>query len=328
MPNGAYQRFSTESVPQAAKLARWNDFGSETISDMTVDPADRSAFQAQLTRVDLGGLGFMWMETTPASARGSNTSVGSWAVPDQDAMLVIIMETGHSVFAQDGWKAEMQPGDMLVRDLTLPWFHGSRDPMGIVMVKLPYTTICSRIGDPFRICGTPLSAALAPVALATKVIRSIGEALVCDPEGDWGGAVSDVILDAVLLACRSAPHEESPSWAADCSSRQAIRRKAQIYIRAHLHDPDLSVTGIANQIGVGVRNLQRAFLESGATPRQYILHQRLDRAAHLLQGGVNVCGPAITEIAYTAGFSDLSYFSRAFARRFGSSPRAFRRERL
>jgi AraC-like DNA-binding protein len=29
----------------------------------------------------------------------------------------------------------------------------------------------------------------------------------------------------------------------------------------------------------------------------------------------------VTEIAYATGFSDLSYFSRAFRRRFGMTPR-------
>ena len=33
---------------------------------------------------------------------------------------------------------------------------------------------------------------------------------------------------------------------------------------------------------------------------------------------------SITDIAFSVGFNDLSYFSRAFAERFGMSPRSFR----
>jgi AraC-like DNA-binding protein len=59
---------------------------------------------------------------------------------------------------------------------------------------------------------------------------------------------------------------------------------------------------------------------TGVTPHQFILRTRLREAATRL-----AVEPAkIVEIAFDAGFGDLSNFNRAFRAEFGVSPRRFR----
>jgi AraC-like DNA-binding protein len=65
------------------------------------------------------------------------------------------------------------------------------------------------------------------------------------------------------------------------------------------------------------------FAAQGTTPGRYILARRLQRAR------VRLTDPtqkrrAISDIAYAAGFSDLSYFSRSFRAAYGHSPREAR----
>jgi AraC-like DNA-binding protein len=57
------------------------------------------------------------------------------------------------------------------------------------------------------------------------------------------------------------------------------------------------------------------------TPHQYLLRCRLRRAAGLLADD----GRPVTEVAYEAGFADLSNFVRSFRRAAGVSPRTFRK---
>jgi len=61
----------------------------------------------------------------------------------------------------------------------------------------------------------------------------------------------------------------------------------------------------------------------GVTPHQYLIQTRLRHAARLLAGGA-----PITQIAYEAGFGDLSNFVRTFRRAAGVSPRAYRKAAL
>ena len=104
-----------------------------------------------------------------------------------------------------------------------------------------------------------------------------------------------------------------------------VRRIATTYILQHLSDPDLSVQKIAQALGIGSRQLQRAFVEAGETPSQLIMAKRLDEAAREL---VRLRNLTILEVAFSLGFNDASHFSQSFARRFGVSPRLYRQKAL
>jgi AraC-like DNA-binding protein len=61
--------------------------------------------------------------------------------------------------------------------------------------------------------------------------------------------------------------------------------------------------------------LQTWFHARGTTFTDYLLEQRLNFAERQLVSTARKA--TVSEIAYAVGFSDLSYFSRCFRRRFG-----------
>jgi AraC-like DNA-binding protein len=79
---------------------------------------------------------------------------------------------------------------------------------------------------------------------------------------------------------------------------------------------------VAQALGVSPRYVQMLFAEEATTPSTYILERRLERAAERL--GREGLRQTITEIAFSVGFNDLSYFCRAFRKRFGAAPRDYR----
>jgi AraC family transcriptional regulator len=58
----------------------------------------------------------------------------------------------------------------------------------------------------------------------------------------------------------------------------------------------------------------------GVTPHQYLIRSRLRRAAQLLADESR----SVTDVAFDAGFADVSNFVRTFHRAAGVSPRRFR----
>ncbi|TCH99116.1 AraC family transcriptional regulator [Roseococcus sp. SYP-B2431] len=85
---------------------------------------------------------------------------------------------------------------------------------------------------------------------------------------------------------------------------------------------ETSLGEAAAQAGLSPFHFLRVFSRTlGVTPHQYLLRVRLDRAARLL-GETEL---PVTEVAFEAGYADLSNFVRAFGRAAGMSPRAFRR---
>jgi AraC-like DNA-binding protein len=95
----------------------------------------------------------------------------------------------------------------------------------------------------------------------------------------------------------------------------------------HLRDPALSVTAVAARHAVTPRYVQRLFAESGVGFTEYVVAQRLARA-HRLVSDPQLADRTLTALARAAGFGDLSYFNRAFRRRFGVAPAEMRAQAL
>ena len=92
----------------------------------------------------------------------------------------------------------------------------------------------------------------------------------------------------------------------------------------NLHRQNLTIDLVARAHGLSPRQAQRFFAYSGTTFTEFVLAQRLSMA-HRLLNEPRFRSRKITDIAYSAGFNDLSYFNREFRRRFGDTPSAIRR---
>lgn len=92
------------------------------------------------------------------------------------------------------------------------------------------------------------------------------------------------------------------------------------YIQSHL-DGDLSLEALGAVAGCSPPYFARRFADLMAeTPKQYTSRLRLERAALRLI----LLNDGILDIALECGFSCHETFSRAFRRRFGVAPHAFR----
>jgi transcriptional regulator GlxA family with amidase domain len=90
-------------------------------------------------------------------------------------------------------------------------------------------------------------------------------------------------------------------------------------ILANLADPDLSVAAVALRHKVTARYIHKLFETEGITFSHYVLGERLTRA-HCILTDTRYNAMTISTIAYAAGFGDLSYFNRAFRRRYSAAP--------
>lgn len=85
----------------------------------------------------------------------------------------------------------------------------------------------------------------------------------------------------------------------------------------------LSPSDLAKEQGLTPRHVQRRFkAATGKTLQQTLLEIRLDKARKLLLD----TPLTIAEVAMETGFSDINRFPGYFRKRYGSTPRAFRRQ--
>ena len=100
---------------------------------------------------------------------------------------------------------------------------------------------------------------------------------------------------------------------------QLLERVMKV-INKNISNSDLSVDGIAEEVGISRVHLHRKMKElTGQTPHDFIRNIRLKQAANLLSSqNMN-----ITEVMYACGFNNAASFSTIFKKFYGMSPREF-----
>jgi len=133
-------------------------------------------------------------------------------------------------------------------------------------------------------------------------------------------------LDGDLPTALGAVHELLTSLSQEARSQEPVEKQLVFKAKAHLEDPANMGKGIAKlaaELGVSQSVLDKAFKqELGVSPRDYRLSKRAEIAKYyLVQTGMSM-----KEIALRLGYANQLYFSNDFSKRFGVSPKAYRKQ--
>ena len=97
---------------------------------------------------------------------------------------------------------------------------------------------------------------------------------------------------------------------------------AQHYIESNL-GKKISQATVAELCGMSPSEFSRCFRKIyGLTFQEYLIQRRVQEAIKLLKNP----SASITDVCYTVGFGDQSYFTRTFRRYVGAAPSAYRRQ--
>lgn len=98
-------------------------------------------------------------------------------------------------------------------------------------------------------------------------------------------------------------------------------QKLKSYIETNIHNADLSVIDMANEMNVSrtVLYLRMKHIFD-STPNNYLLNTRINYAKTLLLEP----GSRVSEVAFKSGFSDPKYFSRCFKKLTGKLPKDYK----
>lgn len=130
------------------------------------------------------------------------------------------------------------------------------------------------------------------------------------------GFLLDLLMARLLI-------ETARCWARTPVGKPGVRyvNLARAYIDGNF-DEELSVSAVAEQVGINPAYLQSLFSRClGCGVMSYVNHLRLDKACFLLKNS----GKSITDIAFEVGFNSRQEFGYSFDKRFGQSPRQYRK---
>jgi len=166
----------------------------------------------------------------------------------------------------------------------------------------------------------PIFVVDGPVRTSAGVTAGMDLALALVEE-DLGPRVAlEVARWLVVFVKRPGGQAQFSAQLAGQSAERSPLRELQAWIADHI-DADLSVPALAARACMSDRHFARAFkAETGMTPAVYVESLRVERARLALESGE----APIDAVAARCGFGTVETLRRAFARRLGVSPAAYR----
>ena len=156
-----------------------------------------------------------------------------------------------------------------------------------------------------------------------RSVKDIKETLtaLCESYNN-GASKEDILIQSLLLNLIYTLDKRADSYKKayqpKSSNRKVIEQTIQ-YIKSNLSD-ELSLESLSERANFSPIYFHKLFKAStGRNLRNYIEEQRIKKAIELLTS----TSKTLTQIAYECGFSSQSYFSYAFKRKKGSTPREY-----
>jgi AraC-like DNA-binding protein len=309
-------RFSTRDVPERDRLPFWRDFFARKVLLADIEPLSRGPLEAEATLLAWPGLQAGWFHVP--------TPMRHWRTPamvaeGDDSFAFFVKETG-------GWEMSQRG-----RDLSL----GKGDAAGVlngeparktisrvasVAIFVPLAALAPLVGDAAAAAMKVVPAGNGPLRLLKNYLGILREdPAIMTPE--LRQAATAHIYDLIALALGAT--RDGAAIVQDRGLRAARLTAIKADILKHLSSRDLTVSAIARQHGITPRYVHLLFESEGVTFSEFVLAQRLVRARQMLLHP-RFASASITDIAYEAGFGDLSYFNRTFRRQFGATPSELR----
>ena len=252
-----------------------------------------------------------------ASAQYSRTQ--SHLADGSDDLVLIAAHAGLVRVGQNGHTVELAPAEMVLVDMSITGTVGHTDDDRFTTIRMPRRALLEinpRAED-------KLSQVLSDGAVAETIFRYHALAANHAPHLDAVGQrlTAQHMVDLVgLLLGTDAEHASLARGRGHAAARLDLMRAD---VMSALGRNDLCLSEIATRSGLSPRQAQRLFEQAGTTFTEFVLEQRLLQARKLL-GDPRARARKISDIAHSSGFSDLSYFNRAFRKRFGATPSELR----
>jgi AraC family transcriptional regulator, carnitine catabolism transcriptional activator len=169
-------------------------------------------------------------------------------------------------------------------------------------------------------------------AFSQNRVTCAGAAAILDMMVAWIGqhadeqTSSEVARHLLLDSRRGPPGQGAPARGVAggrfASDSDAVVTRARTIMQQHVDDP-LSCGGLAEELGLSLRQLERRFKQQlGQTLHSEYMLVRVEKAHQYLQQ----TSLSVAEVAALTGFSSVEYFSKVYRRVFGVLPSTDRRQ--
>src|SRR5262245_6258349 len=307
-------RLSTAGFPAPARERAVREFRERGLLPM--EPLPGHPVQARLTKWFLPGASVL------TGTFGGVRQVGGPRARDaSDDFFLGVNLAGRSVASQGRREATLRDGDaIVVSDAGGPFTLSRPTRVRFLGIRVPRAAVAPLIVEGDSAAMRLIPRGTEAVTLVTRYAGAMLDARVLR-SAEVARAVVTHLHDLVALSAGATRDGAAVARARGVRAARLQAIKADII--ANLLDETLAVATVAARHGVTPRYVHKLFEDDGVTYSQFVLWHRLDRALRMLRDPRHAAR-RIGDIAYDAGFGDLSYFNRAFRRRYGATPSELR----
>ncbi|QND67945.1 AraC family transcriptional regulator [Mesorhizobium loti] len=300
-------RLMTDALPERDRVEIMREVYGRTVLKVDLDPLGPT--QVDMRVRALPGLGIATGTCSEFRVHHSTPLI------DSDDLVLLAALDGASVMKHRGREEQVGNGQALMMSGEEVGLNVIQ-PGGLRFVNMSFSlrVLSPLIGDPALALMQPLPTSGGAMRLLLDYVQSIQDAGdVLTPEA-WHLATTH-IFDLIALAMGATRD------AAEIARGRGVRVARLRAIKADItaHGGDLSAEDIARRHRLSARYIRKLFEREGTSLSDFMLCQRLLRA-HRMLGDPRQASRSITAIAFEAGFNDLSYFNRAFRRRYDATP--------
>lgn len=305
---------STSDIPPGDQVAYWVDAVCDSFVHMDCEPERDRPFFGEIS-LDIAGA--LQIATATSTAQRTNRSPRQVARDSAESLFICFQRVGRGRMIQDGRESELKPGDFHLAESARPFRTIFDGDFSSTVLRVPRSAMLQRLGAPERFTAMTIDGSAGVGALISPLLRELPRHLDAIP-AVARGRFADNLLDLIATAFLAT------NDSAQLTARMTLTR-AKLCIETHLGE-ELSAELIAARCSCSVRHLNRLFEREGTSLMHHVWERRLARCHR------DLLDPAmghrlIGEIAFAAGFNDLSHFSRAYRARYGISPREARAAR-
>jgi AraC-like DNA-binding protein len=304
--------FTTDALPARDRFPVFCEEVVRCYTGLDLRTEDQLQFRASVELRRAGAIGI----GRNATSRVESARTASLVADGDDSLLVTLVERGHAYQTQLQGAHELRAGDAIICDCGYPGELNIVVDSRFWSLKVPRRLIASLFPPATQFAG----ARLEKNPMARRLLfHYLSAAVDVDLAGDPATTqiYEDHIVDLIALSLGAGG--DAGELAEERGARTARRIAILREIECRSGDPTLSAAAIAALLGITTRYVHLLLEETGRSFTHHVVEKRLQRAVELLRDP-QWRHRKIAEIAAESGFTDLSYFNRAFRRRYAATP--------
>jgi AraC-like DNA-binding protein len=309
-PQFTVVRFSSDALPEKGRGHAIEELCERGLLATRFVPCSQALPQVDLTRRTMPGLAVLTASYSGVRHEGGPAQTGR---PGSDDLFLCMILSGTSLASRRSRELTLSDGDaVLMTGEEAAWSFASPSSVNVAGLRFPRCALAPLVPG----LDDAVMRRIPRDAGGLRVLRKYLEVVADDAalaESSSQRLIVGHLYDLAALALGAS----GENTARTMRSVRLAAIKADVI--ANLHDGGLSATIVAARHHMTVRYLRKLFESDGTTYSEFVVGQRLARAYGALR---NPLQPrrGIGTIAFELGFNDLSYFNRAFRRRYHATP--------